>query len=362
MTKKAAAAHTCWFLLVLGAYFAGTSTRPPSVDTAGTPARDIAVAISTPDLPDFLGKPVNAAETRLHGKPLAEALAGTFGEPNRQHRLLSFMQLLEQIKAEDFPEVIKIFKQTDAEGRWFTDEWKAFWRKWGELDPDAALDPSNGTPGSDDIMKEVVRAAILDRGGAEARRLLKLPALQGLSTLADAVAEALAAKNPKDAMDLISELGSIEAQQQGVAGLLKGAAEKGGLKAAISSMESLEKKGLNPSAMLAGLTQLMRLGAGVSGDAAADVVVQFRDKGYLSPVMVESVVAFTLHNLSKYDPETALNLIARLDQDFMGRQLPVIVRELAKTFPVQTETWLKLNAGKPKSDQIKQWAAPPKPK
>ena len=45
MTKKAAAAHTCWFLLVLGAYFAGTSTRPPSVDTAGTPARDIAVAI-----------------------------------------------------------------------------------------------------------------------------------------------------------------------------------------------------------------------------------------------------------------------------------------------------------------------------
>ena len=71
MTKKAAAAHTCWFLLVMGACFSGKSTPiwTPAVETAGTPPLDIAVAVPTMDMRGVQGNPVKAAETSL--QPLA---------------------------------------------------------------------------------------------------------------------------------------------------------------------------------------------------------------------------------------------------------------------------------------------------
>lgn len=155
-------------------YFLAPSAQPQAPAASGSPRTQSPRSATNAANPAASENPAKAREENLNALSPSERVQRRFEaalrNPDRRRRLGAFLTGLDDLTAQDAPALLALIAQLNRDGVELPEEWRAFVRRWGEVDGAAAAAHAlekQGEPWVRSGLREIFSGwAITDRAAA----------------------------------------------------------------------------------------------------------------------------------------------------------------------------------------------------
>ncbi len=115
-----------------------SNTGGRTVGASSLNERPVTPVMVSPSTPVVHDSPALRADAPVEPNLIAQ-LFDALKDPSEDSRRRRFLELIEKMRPEDGPAVRELFGRLSEQGLRFPLEWAAFWRRWGLIDPEGAL-------------------------------------------------------------------------------------------------------------------------------------------------------------------------------------------------------------------------------
>ncbi|MDQ3623569.1 MAG: hypothetical protein M3463_13940 [Verrucomicrobiota bacterium] len=289
--------------------------------------------------------------------PLAASFEQSLFESAEDVRHRRVMELLRAMRPEDAVSLRDVFKKFDQLGMSFHYEWAAFWRRWGEIDPQGALAYLKSQPEQSWVSNgyERIFRGWAARNPDEALQWLRSnPEHQFLEPAFLGLIDGISMTNPRRATELL--LGAGEGKSTLTQSAARRIAEQvlrlESPSALIEWYDSLPESEAGKSARAGAIDQVGRLRVNQDPGAALDWIRAQAHAGTYGNGAIRAAAA----KMSETNPEAAMRFVQELpiNPNSVGglhSGVQEVVTQWAQTNAPALETWLHANPNSPVFDQ-----------
>lgn len=293
-------------------------------------------------------------EEATPGQPntrLLQGLQAAFDLGNVFQRRARFQQLLSIMRDEDGDAINALFKQEDKKGRWYTDEYVAFWNQWGCVAGASAvaeMTRMDGKKGNGTLWGNVISGwASKDASAALAWITANEADHLHRTALWASLAAGLSESDPHRALELIAGELPNESRQNAITACANSAVQKGGIPFAREWLGQALNRTASDMPMAKSATSAIVTAVERAGHPALEeLALTFRQNS-----TVQTTLPDTLSGIWRGDHFRILDFMARLPGEFNTRQsLSTAISQLTQADPDRTGEWLKQHPEAPHYD------------
>ena len=288
------------------------------------------------------------------GQPNAKLLSRvqkSFDISNGFQRRARFQQLLSLMRPEDADGIHALFKAEDKRGRWFTNEYEAYWNRWGCVDGAAAVArmlKMDGKKGEATLWKDVISGwASQDAPAALAWVTANESDHLHKSSLWSALATGLSETDPEAGLALIVSSLPKELQGRCIVACANSVVQKGGIPEASHWLHRALANPAMDAEMSRGATSAIVTAVERAGHPALEELA----RTFQQNPAVQSALPETLAGIWRRDSYRILDFVALLPAEFnTTASLAGAIQQLGSTDLNRTGEWLKTHPSVPHYD------------